>query len=125
MPGAICPPLLDRTIEVVEGRSVLYPPALTRETAVEIPVIDHSLVATAEEVALHVREVGIASIEEVGGIAYSLELLCDTREGTALGGHLHHRVCGEARVATQGGEYPSVCAVAIGIALAEDHSLTS
>ena len=125
MPGLLCPPLLDRTIEVVEGRSVLYPPALPRETAVEIPVIGHSLVATAEEVSLHVREVGIASIEEVGRIAYTLELPCDTREGTALGRHLHHRVSGEARVATQGGEYSAVCAVAIGIALAEDHTLTS
>ena len=79
MPGLLCPPLLDRTIEVVEGRSVLYPPALTRETAVEIPIIGHSLVATAEEVALHIREVGIASIEEVGRIAHTLELPCDTR----------------------------------------------
>ena len=102
----------------------MHAPAIARQRAGEPRDVRHTLVARAEEVALGIGEVGIPAVDEVRRIADALQLRRDPREATQLGGHLHHRVAREARVATEQADRAAVGAVAIGIAALEAYALT-
>ena len=115
----------DLIIEDIEGRAVRHTPVRPRETTRERVVVGDLLVARAEEVALHAGEVRIASVEEARRIARLTQAPCDGGQGTTLRRELHHRVCGEARVAAEDRDEPAVGAVAIGIAAREEDTLTS
>lgn len=115
----------DLIIEDVEGRAVRHTPVRPREATRERVVVGDLLIARAEEVALHAGEVRIAPVEEARRIARLTQTLRDGGQGTALRWELHHRVRGEARVATEDRDEPAVGAVAIGIAAREEDTLTS
>lgn len=115
----------DLIIEDVESRAVRHPPVRPREATRERVVIGDLLIARSEEVALHTGEVRIASVEEARRIARLTQAPCDGGQGTTLRRELHHRVCGEARVAAEDRDEPAVGAVAIGVAAREEDTLTS
>ena len=115
----------DLIIEDVEGRAVGHTPVRPREATRERVVVGDLLIARAKEVALHTGEVRIAPVEEARRIARLTQTPRDGGQGTALHRELHHRVCGEARVAAEDRDEPAVGAVAIGIAAREEDSLTS
>ena len=115
----------DLIIEDVEGRAIRHTPVRPREATRERVVVGDLLIARAEEVALHTGEVRIAPVEEARRIARLTQTPRDGGQGTALHRELHHRVRGEARVATEDRDKPAVGAVAIGIAAREEDSLTS
>ena len=77
------------------------------------------LPSSGYQVAAHIREVDVASVEVAGGIALMLQGAGDGRQGCGTVGHLHHRHGGERWIAAEGAYRTSVGAVGVAIAVVE------
>ena len=78
-----------------------------------------SLVASAQEIASHVGEIDVATVEEAGGIAFGSQRRGDGGQFAALFRNLHDRREWEGGIAAQGAHRPTVGTPCISIALGE------
>ena len=81
------------------------------------------LKSRTDEIPLHLREVDIPAIQICRMIAFFLQASGNTRQMTHFVRHFHHRHRGEGEIPAQGTHRPSVCTIAVAIAVRELYPL--
>ena len=91
----------------------------------EIHVAQYAVVARGEEVGVHIGEVLVAAVEELGVVAHTAESAGDGGENARLGRHFHHTRIGKRGVAREGANGAAVGAETVGVAVGEEHPFAS
>ena len=112
--------------EGLEGDIVAYAPfrsGLLFCTIVLFPV--ESLEARTDQIAFHLREVDVATIQIFGVVAFFLQTACDAGDMANLVRHLHHRHGGKREITTQRTDRSAISAIAVAEAVGEVDTLFS
>ena len=116
-------PLPKGFIEVGKSDIVIGTPLAQPARQGEIPVGCDLLIAGTEEVALHIGEVDITSIEHIGPVSFRHQGFGDGGQGLALGRILHDGGGGLCPIAIQDSYYTSVGPERIGITTGKQDAL--
>ena len=91
----------------------------------EMRVAQNRLEPRGAQIAFHLREIDVAAVEKLRGVARSDERGGDGGQAAAETRLLHHAEIGERGIAAQGAQRAAVGAEGIGIALRKQHALVS